>query len=154
MFAKETTVLVVPAILLLQDSIRSKIIKLVLCLPGLLGYIIFRWVILPTSYGYNYGFSDVTERLFSGDFSGDLGRFIVNGGLAFGVLGLLALHGWSFIRHKKDSALYRLSLLVPVVGIAPFLVGSNVAKVWYLAFPVCIPLSLISLRQLLRAHDL
>jgi hypothetical protein len=156
MFAKETTALVIPAIFLLPGTVKSKFIKLGLCLPGLVGYMIFRWLISPTNLGQdtNYSVSSITENLEAALIPSELWlRGVVEGGFAFGIVWFLALHGWLLIRREKTAPLYRLSFLIPVVIATPLVLGTNLGRIWFLAFPVIIPLSLLSLRQILNNRN-
>jgi hypothetical protein len=150
MFAKETNILIPVAVLLLSDSRRVKLAKALLCLPGIAGYGIFRLCILPTDAWVNYGLASALQKVLQAVIPSKIWIYwIIDGGLTFGVLWGLALHGFLLIRQRRSDPLYRLSFLVPLVMVIPFLIGSNVGRIWFLSFPIMIPLSLVSLRRVL-----
>ena len=149
MFEKETTVLILIAVILMRDPLKSKLKKIFLCLPGILAYVVFRLIILPTDVGFNYSFSSALDGILNAMIPNKYWIYIaIDNGLSFGAIWILAFHGLFIIRREKDNPLFRLSLLVPIVFIIPFLIGSNYGRILFLAFPVIIPLSIVSLRYL------
>ena len=72
----------------------------------------------------------------------------IRGGLTFGALWLLALYGWWGVRREPTHPLARWALLVPLILVTPFLLALNVGRIWFYAFPIVIPLSLIGIRAL------
>lgn len=150
MFAKETNILILVAALLLADTRRVKFTKALLCLPGIAGYACFRLFLFPTTVGYNYGMASALEKIQQAVIPSKMWIYwAIDGGLAFGVLWALALHGFLMIRQQRSDPLYRLSFLVPLCMVIPFLIGSNVGRIWFLSFPIMIPLALVSLRRVL-----
>lgn len=151
MFQKETCVLILISVILLSNPIRLKLKQICLCLPGIIAYLTFRLIALPTTAGYQYSFSSAVNGILDALTPDKSWIYTaIDGGLSFGAMWLLALHGFFLIKHEKDNPLVRLSILIPVVMIIPFLIGSNIGRIWFLAFPVVIPLSVVSLRYLLR----
>jgi hypothetical protein len=43
-------------------------------------------------------------------------------------------------------------VVVPVIGLLPFIIGSNIGRVWFYALPVVIPLAVAGLRPLLDGY--
>ena len=154
MFAKETTVLVIPAAILINDSWKSKIIPCLVCLPGLLAYAIFRLLILPTEFGANYSLPSAFAGILSILVPSERWLWIfIDGGSAFGILWLFCLHGFYLIRSDKSSPIYRLSFLVPFILLIPFLLATSIGRIWCLGFPFVIPLSLVSLRAVFTSMN-
>lgn len=152
MFAKETTVLVFLASGLINDSWKSKIVSCLVCLPGLLAYAGFRLLLLPTDFGATYGFSTAFDGVLSILIPSERWLWIfIDGGSAFGVLWLFGLHGWCLVRSNKSNPFYQFSFLVPLILLTPFMLATNVGRIWFLAFPFVIPLSLVSLREILKS---
>ena len=155
MFAKETTALLPLWILLLPDSMASRFRKVLLCLPGIVLYLVVRFALFPTDFGYHYGFHAAVQSLkLTLIPSAYWLYYAFDGGLSFGLLWVLGLHGWILIRREKNNPLYRLSFIVPVILVIPFFIFSNIGRIWFLAFPVVIPLSLLSLRSIFRPHTI
>lgn len=146
---KETILLVLPTIFLLDDTMRSKLEKAILCLPGTLMYFIFRFLILPTDKGYNYGLEASLNQIISILIPSKKWIYIaIDGGLSFGILWFLSFAGWMMIRKESHHPLYRLSFIIPLILATPFIIGSNIGRIWFLAFPIIIPLSLVYLHHL------
>src|SRR5262249_59933220 len=79
----------------------------------------------------------------------------VDGGLAFGLLWILALAGWwTLLRARRwDHPLLRLTVLIPLALVLPVLLYANIGRLWYLAFPSIIPLALVPLRRILAPAE-
>jgi hypothetical protein len=56
---------------------------------------------------------------------------------------------WS-LRGFGRHPLLRLAWLVPAVLLVPFLIGSNIGRIWFYAFPALIPLAVTGIRRLLN----
>lgn len=153
MFAKETTALLVPAALLLPGTRGRGIARLAALAPGLLAYAVFRFVILPGGYGFPddpaTSIGNLVWRLRHGPY---LAWIAWDGGTAFLALWPLAWIGWRGVRREPAAPLARLAWLVPPILALPFLIGSNIGRIWFYAFPVMIPLAVTGLRGLLRAE--
>ena len=149
MLAKETTLLIVPAVLVLADPLRLKVRKLLALLPGLALYAAFRFVLYPGGYGFPSGLRNSVEnlvwRLAHGPY---LWWILFAGGTAFGAVWLLAALGAWRLRHAPRHPLFRLAWLVPLVMLTPFVIGSEIARIWFYAFPAVIPLALVVLGPL------
>jgi len=154
MFAKETTLLIVPAVLLLDLPWRSKATRLLAVLPGVIAYAVFRFVLVPGGYGAPgdpvTAFSNLIWRLGHGPY---LLWILFDGGIAFGLLWPLAAYGAWSMRGNPREALMRLAWLVPGILLVPFFIGSNIGRIWFYAFPFVIPLAVAGLRRLLNASD-
>jgi len=151
MLAKETTLLLVPAVLILHEPARSKATKLLALLPGVLVYAVFRFVLYPGGYGAPSdtatALSNLVYRLNHGPY---LWWILFDGGTAFGLLWPLAAYGAWSLRGASRDPLLRLAWLVPAVLLVPFLIGSNIGRIWFYAFPAVIPLAVAGLRRLLN----
>ena len=149
MLAKETTVLLVPAALLLQ-GIRGRVIaRLAALAPGLVLYAVFRRVLFPGGYGFpgdpRTSIENLVYRLAHGPY---LAWIAWDGGTAFLALWPLAIVGWLGARRAGAEPLARLAWLVPPLLVTPFLIGSNIGRIWFYAFPVVIPWAVLGLRRL------
>ena len=153
MFAKETTLLLVPAVLVLDAPWRSKATRLLVLLPGVLAYAVFRFVLYPGGYGLPgdpaTAMSNLIWRLNHGPY---LMWILFDGGTAFGLLWPLAAYGAWSLRGASRDPLVRLAWLVPGVLLVPFLIGSNIGRIWFYAFPAVIPLAVAGLRRLMNGR--
>jgi preprotein translocase subunit Sec61beta len=151
LFAKETTLLIVPAVLLLNAPARSKVTRLLAVLPGVIAYAVFRFVLYPGGYGAPSdpatAMSNLFWRLNHGPY---LLWILFDGGIAFGLLWPLAAYGAWSLRGDARSPLLRLAWLVPGILLVPFLIGSNIGRIWFYAFPVVIPLAVAGLDRMLN----
>lgn len=151
MFAKETTLLLVPAVLVLDAPARSKLTRILVLLPGVLAYAVFRFVLVPGGYGAPgdpaTAFSNLVWRMNHGPY---LLWILFDGGTAFGLLWPLAAYGAWSLRGTSRDPLLRLAWLVPAVLLVPFLIGSNIGRIWFYAFPAVIPLAVAGIRRLLE----
>jgi hypothetical protein len=151
LFAKETTLLLVPAVLVLGGTARSKAARLLALLPGVLVYAVFRFVLYPGGYGPPgdpaTAMSNLIWRLNHGPY---LWWILFDGGTAFGLLWPLAAYGAWGLRGASRDPLLRLAWLVPGILLVPFLIGSNIGRIWFYAFPAVIPLAVAGLRRLLK----
>ena len=147
--AKEVTFLVIPAVLLLPGSARSKLVKLASVLPGILVYTWFRFVLYPGGYGFASdpatAMSNLLERLHDGPY---YLWILFDGATAFGLTVVFAAMGIWALRRSPQSPLARLAWLVPVVFFAPFFLGSNIGRIWFYAFPVVIPLAVVGIGRI------
>ncbi len=154
MLAKETTLLLVPSVLLLADPRRAKLMKLAALIPGVVVYAAFRRTVSPGGYSFP---SDPGTAL-----SGAIWRFqhrpylwwvAFEGATAFGALLPLALIGALSLRKDPRAPLSRLSWLVPLTLIPPFLnavgIGAGIGRIWFYSFPAMIPLTLVGFRRVL-----
>lgn len=150
MLAKETTILLVPAVLLLPDRPARKATALLALFPGILVYALFRLVLYPGGAGspsdVATSLSDLAWRLSHGPY---LAWILFDGGTAFGLLWPLAALGAWCLRGSPRAPLSRLAWLIPMVLLVPFVIGSNVGRIWFYAFPAMIPLAVVGLGRLL-----
>jgi hypothetical protein len=150
MLAKETTLLLVPAVLLLGGPPRTVARKLLALLPGVIVYLVFRFVFYPGGYGHPGDPGTAWSTLISRMQQGPYWAFLLfDGGVAFGLLWPLAAVGAWSLREARHHPLMRLAWLVPGIMLVPFLIGSNVGRIWFYAFPALIPLAVTGIRQLL-----
>jgi hypothetical protein len=149
MFAKETTVLLVLYALLYPDMPSRRLSFALACLPGVAAYLVFRIVISPTNVGFGYSVAFAVKSFLGALVPSKLWIFVAfDGGMAFGVLWILAAIGWLAIRRDRSNPLVAWALIVPFAVLVPFLIGSNIGRIWFLAFPVILLLALHGLRQL------
>ena len=153
MFAKETTLLLVPAIAVLAVPVRVKALRLLVLAPGIAAYAVFRFALHPGGYGLPgdplNAFSNLAWRL---SHDGPYALWLLfDGATAFGLLWPLAVVGARGLRGSSHLPLARLSWLVPGVLLVPFLIGSNIGRIWFYAFPVVLPLAVVGIRSMVRS---
>lgn len=148
MFAKETTVLLLPMVLLLAGTWRQRAWRVAALLPGLAAYAFFRLVAHPGGAGFpadpHTSLENLGWRLQHGPYYMWL---LWDGGSAFLALWPLAAIGLWNLRSRRHEPLARLAWLVPGIFLVPLAIGSNVGRIWFYAFPVMIPLALEGLRR-------
>lgn len=154
MFAKETTLMLVPAVLLLADAPRVKLRKLAALVPGIVVYVIFRQALSEGGYSFPSNpitaFARLVERMSAGPY---LWWILFEGATAFGLLVPLGVVGAWSLRRRPRAPLARLAWLVPATLLLPFVnavgIGSGIGRLWFYSFPVMIPLIMVGLRQVL-----
>ncbi len=147
--AKETTLLLVPAALLLPGAPRLKAGRLLALLPGAIAYAVFRFALFPTRTGWSYDPATLATNLADSVTPGPYHWWnLFDGGTAFGLLWPLALLGAWELRRRPHEPLARLAWLVPGLLALPFLIGSNIGRIWFYAFPVVLPLAVSGLRRM------
>ena len=144
MFVKETTALALVLIVLLDHPWAVRARQLAVGLPGVLGYVVFR-LLTPTDQGYAYSVGRIVEAVRTLGSAHGLVLAVAQGVLTFGPLWLLAAIGW----RARALLPRRTAWLVPLVLVVPYLIGSNLARVWFLAFPVVIPFAVVGVDALL-----
>jgi hypothetical protein len=155
MLAKETTLIVIPALLLLDRRPMAKVQQLAAMLPGIAFYLVFRLVLYPGGYGFSsnpiLALQNLISRLQQGTF---LWWILLEGFTAFGLLCPLAILGAWSLRDRPRDPLMRLAWLVPAVLLLPLVnalgIGSGIGRIWFYSFPAMIPLTLVGLQRLLR----
>ncbi|WP_116452341.1 hypothetical protein [Blastococcus litoris] len=148
MFVRETTVIAVLLVLVVAAPRATRLRQLACFVPGVLGYLLFRFVLAPTTDGYAYNLDRMERQLVDVSSASGLPSTLRELALTFGATGLLLVVG--LVRNRRLGALPRnLYWLIPVAFVIPFLIASNLARVWFLAFPAAIPLALLGLRAVL-----
>ncbi len=146
MAVRETTALVVVLILLIGGPRPVVVRQLAACIPGLAGYAALR-LAMPTDLGYSYSLGRIVEAFGSLGTMHGLAGAVVQFMLTFGPLWVLAVIGWC----AADPPLpRRTAWLVPIVLVVPYLVGSNLDRVWFLAFPVVLAFSVAGIEEIGR----
>lgn len=150
MFVRETTVFAVLLVLVVPAPRSARLRQLACFVPGMAGYLLFRFVLSPTSVGYGYTVDRIQRHLAGltspSGFTGAVRELV----LTFGAMGLLLLVG--VVGNRTARALPpRLVWLIPVALVIPFVIASNLARVWFLAFPAVIPLAVLGLRTVLSS---
>jgi hypothetical protein len=146
MFARETTAYVLVPIVFLHAPWRARLTNVLLCVPGIAAYLVFRMVIAPTRSGWNYSVTDMIDNLrLTLTTPSRLTWVLADGGLAFGVLWVLALAGGVALARRRawTDPRFRLAALVPVAVTVPILLYANIGRLFTLAFPAVIPLALL-----------
>jgi len=150
MFVKETSVLIAVSAILVQETRRDRCIATLACVPGLAAYAVVRFLILPTSTGFNYSpsaalytlthqFTSVSNLVFIG----------YNLLFAFGAMLVLAPIGWVITRRVGNRPqLMNLSWMAGAAIVLPFLIQTSFDRVWFLAFPVVIPLTVVTVSSI------
>jgi len=146
MAVRETTALVVVLILLLGGPRPVVVRQLAACLPGLAGYAALR-LAMPTDLGYSYSLGRIVEAFGSLGTVPGLADAAVQFALTFGPLWVLAVIGWC----AADPPLpRRTAWLVPIVLVVPYVVGSNLDRVWFLSFPVVLAFAVTGIEEIGR----
>lgn len=151
MFAKETTILVFLSIPLLYGIKRQTLILASTCVPGLIGYAVFRFLLFPTDYGYNYPFWETVIRIAHLFIPGsrmlwNLYEIII----AFGPLWIFMGMGFLKIKKVPQHPLLRLSGLTVVLITACLIIGENMGRILFLGFPFMIPLAFLGWKSALK----
>jgi hypothetical protein len=146
-FAKETIVLTLIYIVFREQSWPQRLKKIVLCLPGLVAYLYVRLIVMPTNIGSNYT-SDQFLKVIAQYGSGHAPWVFaaINLVFVFGSMWILAFKGLQIV-HKRDNR--ELLALLPILAVSlltPFLIGSDLGRIWFLGFPAIIPLSLLGVQ--------
>lgn len=150
LFVKETVVLCVVYIFFQKRFRPYKIRKILLSLPGLLAYLYLRFLLLPTQQGYNYTFQRFIEAN-SGYFQ-SISPWIygfINFLFSFGILWIFAAKGWIVFRKQKNEEIIAMTRILAVVLAAPFIIGSDLGRIWFNAFPLILPMALKGLESIL-----
>ncbi len=148
---RETVFLVVAFAPLLCRRRRDLLWALLACAPALLAYGVLRSWILPTEVGYAYDPATLLRNLQGLARPQRLARLAVDGALCFGACWLLAGLGWRSL--APGHPLRRATWILPLVVAIPLLIGANIGRVWFLAFPVVLPLAVAGLRMLLPRSE-
>lgn len=151
MGVKETTIIALVVILLMKHPWKTKITQIIVSGPGILSYIIFRFVIAPTQIGYNYGIKDILDRLNLLSI-GTWWWIGFEGLLAFGIVWVFAWKGWKIVRKTPENPLRPLLYFIPLILLLPFVFGTNYGRIWFMAFPVLIPLGLIGMKEIFKSE--
>lgn len=150
LYAKETAVFLVPLALVTVD--RKRLWWLAAALPGIAVYVAWRWFVVPEGSGNLGNLDPERVRAAIGGLSGYLSfnraaEFVSS----FGLLWIPALY--ALAAGKLPARMRRQYLWVALVLAAPILLGTNVGRVWFLAFPVVIPSAVIGVRHILRIPE-
>ena len=152
MFVRETTVFAALLVLVVPAPWSVRLRQLACFAPGVLGYLLFRFVLAPTEVGYAYTVDRFTRQVSDVLGWSGLPYTLRELALAFGAAGPLLVLG--VLHNRRVRALPRaLVWLVPVALVIPFVIASNLARIWFLAFPAVIPLALLGLRAVLAEDD-
>jgi hypothetical protein len=156
MFVKETSILIVVGAILLQETWANRRNALLACAPGLAAYAVIRVLVLPTSAGFNYSLSGAAHTLVD-QFTSVSALALVgyNVVTAFGAFLVLAPLGWVVTRRAGNRPeLIRLTWLLAVAVVFPLVLQTSFDRVWFLAFPVVIPLSVAAVSHVVaRLED-
>jgi hypothetical protein len=152
MFVRETTVFAALLVLAVPAPWSVRVRQLACFVPGAVGYLLLRFVVAPTDVGYRYNLERFGRQVADVLGWSGLPYTLRELALVFGAAGPLLVLG--VIRNRRTRELPgSLVWLVPVALVIPFLIASNLARIWFLAFPAVIPLALLGLRAVLEADD-
>lgn len=149
-FVKETIVLSFAYILCQKRLWSQKVTKILICMPGVSAYLYVRLIMLPTQQGYNYTIDRFIEANagYLQSVSPWVNAFI-NMLFGFGFLWLLSVKGWLVLNKQKHPEISAMMPILPVVLALPIIIGSNLGRIWFLAFPLILPLALKGLESYL-----
>ncbi|MBN1097653.1 hypothetical protein JKP76_17420 [Blastococcus sp. TML/C7B] len=152
MFVRETTVFAALLVLVLPATWPDRVRQLACFAPGVLGYLLLRFVVAPTDVGYRYNLDRFDRQVADVLGWSGLPYTLRELALVFGAAGPLFVLG--LLRNRRTGELpRRLVWLVPAALVIPFLIASNLGRIWFLAFPAVIPLAVLGLRALLGDDD-
>lgn len=152
MFVRETTVFAALLVLVVPAPWSVRFRQLACFVPGVLGYSLFRFVLAPTDDGYAYNLDRFQRQVADVLSWSGLPYTLRELALTFGAAGLLLVVG--LIHNRRVRVLpARLFWLIPAALVIPFLIASNLARIWFLAFPAVIPLAVLGLRAVLGDDD-
>lgn len=147
-FNKESALLLPVAAALLPSTQGERVRQLLCFVPTLALYGWFRVSLLPdeSPLGPAGSYAAYLSRLFSSPEWVRLPKSLL---LSFGVLWIPAAVGWRLVESR--SVLARWRLLIPLIVVTPFVFVKDLGRIWFLAFPLVLPLSLLAIRSWLRA---
>jgi hypothetical protein len=143
---KETTLLVLPAALLLPATGAERRRQLLALLPPTLAYGVWRTLVLPPSETL---YSLASTRVWLHDLFVSRERLPGNATravLAFHLWWIPALAAW-WRRRGDPTAPARWAWIVPPILALPFALALVPDRVWFFAFPFVIPLAVAGLRD-------
>jgi hypothetical protein len=73
---------------------------------------------------------------------------VLNLVFVYGFLWILAAQGLQIARRNNHREILALLPMLPIVLCTPFLIGSDLGRIWFLSFPVLIPFSLLGIEHL------
>jgi hypothetical protein len=145
LFFKETALLLLPAVALAFEGPRRWRL-LAWAIPGLGVYTWFRLVAYPGGAGPQYSL-DLAQRSLGYLVSPSFAAYVlVEFVLCFGPLWLLAGKGWR--QTAPGHPLRRLMPMALLAVAAPFALHTVYGRVFFLSFPVVLPLAVLGLREL------
>jgi hypothetical protein len=145
-FTKETTLLLWPLLWLADHvGVRQKLLLSARLIPGTLAFLIFRFVLYPESGGSSFFSLEETSN-----FVEQLrGMFTPNGFVdiasSFNLFWIPA--AFAVFHPPYPSILRRWLWLIALLMAMILLLGGNYGRILFLAFPVVIPLALVSIRH-------
>lgn len=152
-FAKETTFIAIPLIMLEERKIFSR--KLLYCLPGIVLYSIFVNV-----SGYSGGWTISHTLLNQGTFLGSIYTFINSLNFYYIIdfiqtfMFLWVLFFFALFRCRQPVFIRRsLWLLLLPLLMAPIAATPSVGRVSFFLFPIVIPCVLLALRKIFASED-
>jgi hypothetical protein len=147
-FNKESALLLPVAAALLPAARGERVRQLLCFIPTLVVYTWFRVSLLPdeSPLGLAGSHSAYLSRLFCSSEWVRLPKSLL---LSFGVLWIPAAAGWRLV--EPGSVLARWRLLIPLILVTPFVFVKDTGRIWFLAFPLVLPLSLLAMRSWARA---
>lgn len=150
LFAKETTGFLIPLALVTVE--RGRLWWLAAAVPGVAVYLAWRWGVVSDG-SENLG--NVDPERIRGAIEGipRLLRFnkVADYASSFGLLWAPALY--ALASGKLPVQIRRQYLWVALVLVAPIVLGTNLGRVAFLAFPAVIPSAVIGIRHILRTPE-
>ncbi|MDP2939820.1 MAG: hypothetical protein Q8O13_07070 [Candidatus Omnitrophota bacterium] len=148
-FTKETTFVILPLILLEERRLFTK--KLLVCLPGIISYIIFVIFFQDKADATFYIFKDVVKILKGNFIQVSMREFsfytLIENIQIFMFLWILFIY--ALFKCKKPVFLKRVVWLLIIPVFTPLLPGAVVGRAVFYLFPIVIPFALLALRDIL-----
>lgn len=137
---KETTLLVIPAAVLLRSTRGERAGQALALLPATAAYLLWRTVWFPPDaalYSVASTQAWLTDLFVTGErLPGNAARAL----LAFHLFWIPALAAW-WRRRGEPTPLVRWAWIVPIVLVVPFALALVPGRVWFFAFPFVLPLA-------------
>ena len=150
LLCKETTLLLLPAALLLPSNRKQRVEQALALLLPTVGYLLFRRFGFPASaplYSVESTSSWLRQLFVSGE---KLPNGLFQMFAAFHLLWIPALAALWRRRHDRSDPLVRWSVLIPIVLAIPFLFALVPGRLWFFAFPFVLPLAALGVLDRLK----
>jgi hypothetical protein len=150
LLCKETTLLLLPAALLLPSNRKQRFEQALTLLLPTAGYLLFRRFGFPPSaplYSVASTGSWLRQLFVTGEI---LPNHLKQMLAVFHLLWIPALGALWQRRHDKSDLLVRWSLLIPIILAVPILFALVLGRVWFFAFPFLLPLAAVGILDRLK----
>lgn len=148
-FVKETFFLTFLYALVIPEQLKEKAKAAACVLPALFAFLYFRLIMYPTDIGIDLGVGSFAGNFFSQLEQGSIriAAVFIEGVQTFGILWVFLIIYILYLRSENRFVTKNL-ILIPVVLIVPFLIESDIGRVWFFAFPVIMPAATLAMSRI------